>query len=129
MKLRTKSGFALASTLAIMVVFLTLSGLVFTLATLQNDVAKKEKEKVYLRSETMQIVQNFCDYDLTEFKNVLLENYTFVELNDVEIYEQEKIKIELYENNQIYDLKIKINKKIVADVEKGNEIIYKKIYI
>lgn len=126
---KSKKGFALASTLAIMVVFFALSGLIFTLVSLFADNSKKERESIYIRASALQVVQDFCDQSLQEFRESLEKEYSYVELNDVHIYENETLRIELNYNQNQSNIKIILNKSEIADIQKENEKINKKIFI
>ena len=127
--MKKKKGFALASTMAVMVLFLTLSGLVFTLATLNASSADKAKRDLMIRTETLQICQSFCDLPLQEFKTILETDFTCFTVNDLLVYEKSNLRLEILEINSSVKLKIKEDRKLLADITKTNEIVDKKIFI
>ena len=127
--MKKKKGFALASTMAVMVLFLTLSGLVFTLATLNASSADKSKRDLMIRTETLQICQNFCDLPLQEFETTLETDFTCFTVNDLLVYEKSNLRLEISEINSSVKLIIKEDRKLLADITKTNEIVDKKIFI
>ena len=65
--MRAKRGFALATTMVVMVVVLALSNLLLVLATNTISFAKSQTKIFETNQQYFQITQNFADLELSEF--------------------------------------------------------------
>lgn len=73
--MKAKKGFALATTLVVMVLVLALSNLLLILATSSNTFAKSQTTVFEKNQQIYQFTQNFANLNLTDFKS-LYSDYT-----------------------------------------------------
>lgn len=121
--MKTKKGFALAGTLAIMVVFLALSVLLFALVNFMMTNKKTAQKNLEIRTEVLQISQNFVDKNLQDFL-AIYSDLPNSKLGNTTIFDKQSLQIEV--NDDLIDtLKIFKNDKLLAEVLRQNNQIVK----